>query len=165
MAVGETGSSLSSGSLVYRNYKEFRGVDFSNRKDEISIVRSPDALNMWQNYKNSTGNCVETRPDIEEVKELEDVIYGVYFFNGKMIVHSGKKLYENDKIIYENMAESKSKSFIYKNSLFIKDGTNYLVYDGTEVKEVVGYIPTTSISRKPEGRRRNIPGRQFTFRL
>ena len=46
-------SSLNSGSLVMRNYRDFRGVDFSNRKDEVSLSRSPDALNMWKNYKNS----------------------------------------------------------------------------------------------------------------
>lgn len=147
-----TTSSLASGSLVYRNYEKFRGVDFSNRKDEISLNRSPDALNVWINYKNSNGNCIETRPDVELIKEVEDIIYGVFFFNGKMIIHSGAKLYEDDKVIYEKMAEQESKYFIYKTNLYIKDGANYLVYDGKEVKEVEGYIPTTTISKQPEGR-------------
>ena len=40
-----------SGSLVSRNYSAFRGVDFSNRKDEVSLNRSPESLNMWKNYK------------------------------------------------------------------------------------------------------------------
>ena len=42
-----------SGSLITRNYTGFKGVDFSNRKDEIALYRSPDALNMWRNYKNT----------------------------------------------------------------------------------------------------------------
>ena len=31
-----------SGSLISRNYSGFRGVDFSNRKDEVSLYHSPD---------------------------------------------------------------------------------------------------------------------------
>ena len=38
-----------SGSLITRNYANFRGVDFSNRKDEVSLHRSPDSINMWKN--------------------------------------------------------------------------------------------------------------------
>lgn len=146
-----SGSSAASGSLIARNYTSFRGVDFSNRKDEVSVYRSPDALNVWKNYKNSSGNCIETRPDIDLVKTYENTIYGLYFYNGNMIVHSGTKLYKNDTVIYSNMAEHKSKFFIYDSKLYIKDGTSYLVYDGTNCTPVVGYIPTTSISRKPEG--------------
>lgn len=144
-------SSLSSGSLIARNYKNFRGVDFSNRKDEISLYRSPDALNMWKNYKNSMGNCVETRPDLELIKTCEDTIYGFYIFNGNKIIHVGTKLFKNDTVIYSSMARHESKFFIYENKLYIKDGAKYLVYDGTNCKEVEGYIPTTSVTRNPLG--------------
>lgn len=146
-----SGSSASSGSLIFRNYKSFRGVDFSNRKDEVSIYRSPEALNVWKNYKSSNGNSIETRPGIEKSNEYQDTIYGFYFFNDNKIVHSGTKLYKNTTVIYENMAKHESKFFIYEKSLYIKDGTSYLVYDGTEVKEVEGYIPTTTISKAPSG--------------
>ena len=144
-------SSLSSGSLVMRNYRDFRGVDFSNRKDEVSLNRSPDALNMWKSYKNTNGNCIETRPDIQLVSEYEDTIYGMYIYNGNKIVHSGTKLYNDHIIIYNEMAEHKSKFFIFNKKLYIKDGTNYLVYDGTKCTPVEGYIPTTTIGRNPQG--------------
>lgn len=144
-----------SGSLITRKYRSFRGVDFSNRKDEVSLYRSPDALNVWKNYKNSSGKAIETRPDIELVKEFTDNIFGLYFFNYNgsthRIVHAGTKLYDNDKVIYSKMAEHKSQSFIYEKSLYIKDGASYLVYDGSTVKEVEGFIPTTTISRSPSG--------------
>ena len=45
--------SSTSGSIITRNYSNFRGVDFSNK--EVNIVRSPDSLNMWKNYKNNLG--------------------------------------------------------------------------------------------------------------
>ena len=144
-----------SGSLITRNYREFRGVDFSNRKDEVSIYRSPDALNMWKNYKNNNGRCVETRPDVELLQDFSDTIHGLFFYtvNGvtQKIVHSGDKLYNGSEVIYSGIAETKSNFFVFNNKLYIKDGVKYLVYDGTSIKEVEGYVPTTTIARTPAG--------------
>ena len=137
-----------SGDLVTRNYNNFRGVDFSQRKDEVSLNRSPDALNVWKNYKNNNGRCIETRPDVELLEEYSNTIYGLFFYtyNGvkHRIVHVGDKLYDDDKLIYLTsntgdmssiadtfMSESKSSFFVFEKKLYIKDGTQYLVYDGT----------------------------------
>lgn len=144
-----------SGSLITRNYIGFRGVDFGNRKDEVNLTRSPDSVNMWKNYKNSKGRCVESRPDIELVKKFTDTIYGLFFYTYNnvthTIVHAGTKLYDNDNIIFEKMAKQKSSFFIYESNLYIKDGNKYLVYNGNKAKEIEGYIPKTSISRAPGG--------------
>ena len=144
-----------SGSLIIRNYNGFRGVDFSNRKDEIALNRSPDALNMWKNYKSNNGKCIETRPDIELLEEYSDTIFGLFFyaFNGvtHRIVHSGDKLYQDSVVIYSDMARNKTQFFVFNNILYIKDGVKYLRYNGTEIKEVEGYIPTTTISRSASG--------------
>ena len=144
-------SSLDSGALIKREYKNFRGVDFSNRKDEVSFYRSPDALNMWKSYRNSTGNCIETRPALKGLVHYDAKIHGMYIYNGNKIVHSGTNLWQENEIIYQGMAEHTSKFFIYNSKLYIKDGTNYLVYDGKECKPVEGYIPTTTIGRNPQG--------------
>jgi hypothetical protein len=144
-----------SGSLITRNYRSFKGIDFSNRGDEVNLYRTPDALNVWKNYRNTQGRAVETRPDIDLVKEFTETIYGLFFYtySGQKhrIVHAGTKLYDNDKAIYSSMAAKKSQAFIYEKLLYIKDGNKYLVYDGTTVKEVEGFIPTTTISRSPSG--------------
>lgn len=144
-----------SGSLITRNYTNFLGVDFSNRKDEISLNRSPDGLNMWKNYKNSNGKCIETRPEIELLQEYSAAIFGLFFYTFKdttyRIVHSGTKLYKDNDVLYDGMARNKSKFFVFNNILYIKDGNKYLRYDGTELKEVEGYIPTTTIARSPSG--------------
>ena len=144
-----------SGSLITRNYRSFKGIDFSNRGDEVNLYRTPDALNVWRNYRNTQGRAVETRPDIDLVKEFTETIYGLFFYtyNGQKhrIVHAGTKLYDNDKVIYSSMAAQKSQAFVYEKLLYIKDGNNYLVYDGTTVKEVEGFIPTTTIGRSPSG--------------
>ena len=148
-----------SGTLITRNYGTFRGVDFSNRKDEVNLYRSPDSVNMWKNYKNSNGKCVETRPDIISYLTMTDTIYGSTFYtyggNKHFIVHSGTKLYDiynsTTTQIYAAMAEKKSQFFVFNKILYIKDGVKYLRYNGTTCKEVDGYIPTTTISRLPSG--------------
>ena len=148
-----------SGGIVNRNYSNFRGVDFSNH--EVNKYRSPDSINMWKNYK-KLGKCIESRPDIELFKSFNNTIYGLFFYTintvEHMIIHCGTSLYDYDmkdktqKTIKEiGMNPSKSQSFIYNNILYIKDGINYLEYDGMTCKDVEGYIPTTTISRAPNG--------------
>lgn len=136
-------------------YRAFRGVDFSSRPDEVLLYRSPDSLNMWKNYKSSNSGSVETRPDLELIKEYDDTIYGIYFYEinkvKHRIVHSGTKLYDDDNEIYSNMAEHKTVFFVFNNILYIKDSNKYLQYNGTNISEVEGYIPTTTISKAPEG--------------
>jgi len=70
------------------------------------------------------------------------------------LVHSGTKLYKvingNKTEIYSGLKEAVSDGFVYENVWYFKDGKNYLKYDGSTISEVVGYIPTTSIARKPK---------------
>ena len=145
-----------SGDLITRNYSNFRGVDFSNT--EVALYRSPDAINMWKDYK-KMGTSIETRPDIVLFKELKNTVYGLFFYTinqvDHMIIHCGVSLYDYNmktkelKIIKEKgMNIRKSQSFIYR---YIKDGLNYLQYDGETCKEVIGYIPTTTIGKAPSG--------------
>jgi hypothetical protein len=82
-------------------------------------------------------------------------VYGIFEYNDALIVHSGTVLQRRTTTevatIYSKMAESPSQAFVYNGIFYIKDGTNYLQYDGKEVKAVVGFIPTTTIARKPMG--------------
>ena len=148
-----------SGDLITRNYSNFRGVDFSNT--EVALYRSPDAINMWKDYK-KMGTSIETRPDIVLFKELKNTVYGLFFYTinqvDHMIIHCGVSLYDYNmktkelKVIKEKgMNIRKSQSFIYRNILYIKDGLNYLQYDGETCKEVIGYIPITTIGKAPSG--------------
>ncbi|WP_288910802.1 hypothetical protein [uncultured Thomasclavelia sp.] len=149
------GSGANAGSLQPRNYHSIRGVDFSQRKDEVSLYRSPDMINLWKNYKNSNGLCIETRPGLELLKEYTDNIYGLYFYTYNnerhLIVHSGTKLYDNDNMIYDGLEEHSSSFFVYGTKLYLLDSKKYYVYNGEVFKEVEGFIPTTTISRGPLG--------------
>lgn len=144
-----------SASIVSRIYNNFRGVDF--RGEEINLVRSPDALNVWKDYKET--DSIRTRPKLAALHSFENRIYGIYFYevsgSKMMIVHSGTKLYKviGNAVtgIYSGVKEVDSNAFIYNNIWYFKDGNKYLQYDGVTVSEVTGYVPTTSIGRKPSG--------------
>lgn len=143
------------GDLVPRIYSSFRGVDF--RGEEINLVRSPDSLNMWKDYKET--ESIRTRPEMELQEAFETPIWGVFFYkvgNTEMqLVHSGTTLYKvvegEREELYYGLNPARSDSFIYNNIWYFKDGINYLQYDGETIGEVVGYAPTTTIGRKPSG--------------
>ena len=146
---------MASGDLINRVYTSFRGVDF--RGEEINLVRSPDALNIWKDYKET--ESIRTRPELEALEVFSTPVWGIFFYKvgntEMMIVHSGTTLYKIvDGVreqLYTGLNPRKSYSFIYNNIWYFKDGINYLQYDGQIITEVVGFVPTTSIGRKPAG--------------
>ena len=146
MSSYSSSSGVPSGNLVTRKVDNFAGVDFSN--SDTNLSRSPDSLNMWKNYKNNSAG-VETRPDMELVETYDNTIFGLFFYDvGNVthkIVHSGTKLYDDKRELFTGMNPAKSQAFIFNNIFYIKDGINYLEYDGSEIKEVEGTIPVTSI--------------------
>ena len=143
--------------LISRIYSNFRGVDF--RGEEINLVRSPDSLNVWKDYKET--ESIRTRPGLYcEYGEAFGKVNGIYEYNGGLIIHSGdwlldttKQIGTNESIIYEGANDAPSMGFVFDGAFYFKDGKNYLKYDGETVKDVVAeaYVPTTSISRKPMG--------------
>ena len=146
---------MASGDLISRVYTSFRGVDF--RGEEINLVRSPDALNIWKDYKET--ESIRTRPELEALEAFSTPVWGVFFYKvgntEMMLVHSGTTLYKivdgAREQLYTGLNPRKSYSFIYNNIWYFKDGINYLQYDGQTITEVVGFVPTTSIGRKPAG--------------
>ena len=141
--------------LIKRVYSNFRGVDF--RGNEINLLRSPDSLNMWKDYKET--ESIRTRPALEELLTYEGTIFGIFFYkvgsNEMLLVHQGTKLMKlvngQAETLYNGLNPAKSNCFVYNNIWYFKDGINYLEYDGEEIKEVVGYVPTTTIGRNPLG--------------
>lgn len=137
--------------LVSRIYSNFRGVDF--RGEEINLVRSPDSLNVWKDYKET--ESIRTRPEMELHYEFAAKVYGVFFYKDTMLVHSGNKLYKVvDGVqtqLYTGLRQAVSNAFVYEDKWYFKDGQHYLVYDGETIGDVVGYVPTTTIARKPMG--------------
>ena len=139
--------------IVSRIYSNFRGVDF--RGEEINLVRSPDSLNVWKDYRET--ESIRTRPGMKTKWQFQSPVYGIYFYKDFSIVHQGQQLVKmplggtTGTVIYNKAVAGPSNAFVYEDIWYFKDGANYLQYDGTTVKAVEPYVPTTTIARKPMG--------------
>lgn len=137
---------------VARIYSNFRGVDF--RGNEVSLVRSPDSLNMYKDYKET--DSIRTRPGLALFADLPGKVHGIWFFRKAMIAHIDNKIHKiwnNDMktVLYEGVEDEASNAFVYNDLFYFKDSKNYIYYDGEKFRAVEGYIPTTSIGRRPSG--------------
>ena len=148
--------------MVNRIYANFRGVDF--RGEEINLTRSPDSVNMWKVYKET--ESIRTRPGLKEFYGFTDV-HGIYFFKNELIVHHGTVLQASFPsswqwvdgkptmvtwlTLHSAVEDKPGCAFVFNDVWYFKDGKNYLQHKGMECREVEGYIPTTSIGRKPGG--------------
>lgn len=153
--------STEAGYIVTRVYGDFRGVDF--RGEEVSLLRSPESLNMWKDYK--TVNRIRTRPDREK-NGIEPSVFeplGIWFYKDFIMVQTREFLYkyfkledgtETRSIALDraiNMMEKKGTAFIFNDLFYFMCGDEYYVFDGDTTKTVEGYVPTTTIGRKSKG--------------
>lgn len=59
--------------------------------------------------------------------------------------------FNSQETLYSTLAIHDVSFFVMNAKLYILDGTNYLVYDGTTVSEITPYIPTLTVSNAPTG--------------
>ena len=69
------------GARITRVYGGFRGVDF--RGEDINLVRSPDACNVWRDYREI--ESIRTRPAMKLHTAFTETVYGVFFFNDSFL--------------------------------------------------------------------------------
>ena len=144
-------------------YQGFRGVDFFN--ETVQTYRSPDCVNMWKNYTSSSKG-VETRPGMTKLASLGLEIFGLFFYEvgneKQVLVHYGTKLakwnnfpeiptQENLIEVFNGMNVRQSNGFVFNGILFIKDGINYIEYNGITAQAVEGTIPVTTTLASPKG--------------
>jgi hypothetical protein len=73
-----------------------------------------------------------------------------------MLIHGGAYLYEvrddgSFTVLTHWVRETPSNGFVFEDKWYFKDGRNYWQYDGKTLKDAEGYVPTTTIARKPAG--------------
>lgn len=137
-------------------YTDFKGVDFSTDASLVSPSRSPWAVNLLAD----TGGMPEKRPGWRVLQEVEAPVNGIWTLEKDdvthYVVHGGTKLYhwtgETEAVqLLSGLTDGKSTAGIMGGKLYILTGGEFLVYDGTDAEEVVGYVPTTIIGRAPTG--------------
>lgn len=159
---------VDTGDKVTRKYANFRGVDF--RGEDCSLNRSPDALNVWRNYKKLAS--IETRPGLEKIIPFSKDIRCMKWYNGYLYFIDGEGYLsrwnkENGGATLSLKMGANSFFFEFEGKLFVKmssygsgnndDGVPFesciyeLAHDSFGGSLVEPYIPTTSIGRKPRG--------------
>ena len=144
--------------------EDFRGADFTNASSNIDNRRSPNCQNLIRDVpgkvRKSLGwHTIATYNENDEKKAINGVFYLVE--DDTPIVHCGNKLYYGDTLIYSSMNDAISSAYLFGETLYIMDGTNYLMYSQTRSGDVIthhvddvcskAYIPTVTISKNPDG--------------
>ena len=171
----ETRVLIHAGDKLYHwyNYPLSINVEF---KEELFL---PDEIGISEGLRSFE---VKLSDNISIIRGLSLVtgesILSYEFDNDRKIltIHSSE-LFQGDRIylnyaegeiaepLFVGMKEGQSKSFIFNNRLYLIDGKNYLVYDGSVVKSVLddAYIPTTYINIIPAGENADI-GKEYEQR-
>lgn len=135
--------------------KNFKGVDLTNSPANVEGGRSPEAPNMIRDTPGKVRKRMGYYPD----GSYPDIIYGVFHFKGKRLVHSGNRLYDGETSVYEDMNAARSKAWQMKGRLYILDGKELICYgkfEGSEeyaVKKIseIATVPTVIIGRAASG--------------
>lgn len=107
--------------------------------ESLSTITGEDLMGN-ASFNKGTSVLTIQRSDLSE----GDIVY-LSYYEGEI---------KKTDALFAGMNARKSASFIFNNRLYIIDGKNYLVYDGTSVTEVKNsacYIPTTYINVVPGG--------------
>lgn len=139
-------------------YSRFKGVDKASDPTNIDNSRSPYAPNL---ISDSDG-FPEKRPGWRTLCNVEAPVNGVYWAmlktDGYFIIHGGTKIYNWNGVgqpeeIKSNVTNGKSSGFVFQDKFYLLTGGEYLVFDGSSIKNVAdsAYIPLILIGRKPTG--------------
>ena len=149
------------------NFEKFKGVDFQTNPLEMDYGRSPNSRNMYIDksgypVKRSGWQLYKAVPDGQRVNGIFKIQNK---YGKRMVVHAGNTLYEYAYDEVElvqigsfNLADNRSTAFHRDGKLFILDGQKIIVLSITEDDNItgeflrdIGFIPTTTISRNPDG--------------
>lgn len=142
------------------------GVDYNDTI--VDDRRSPRMENLLNN-----NGFLESRHGISKLLHIGDApIYNVWNCDGngdEFIVHIGTNIYRVDNtfstitLLKSGVNDAQSDGVVFQNELYIFDGLRALIYhpvtdEQTQITtwqvdylDTCGYIPTTSISRNPDG--------------
>lgn len=139
--------------------KDFAGIDLRNAPSKVDLSRSPMCINM---IRETVGNN-RKRHGYETIITLDGQVNGFHKLKtaqlDKVLIHAGTKIYEYTEstedvaVLYQSANNSFSVSRQISSKLYILDGANLLVYDGTTVSkaEDIAYVPLVSFAKSYAG--------------
>ncbi len=140
-------------------YSSFLGVDFSADPMLVDKNHSPYALNLVAD----DGGMPEKRPGWRTLRSLQGRINGLFYcqIGGQehYLCHAGTKLWKvelnsgegQNTLLASDLPNRPSRSFFLLDCLYLLTGDRYLVFNGQTIADVVGYVPTLEINRRPDG--------------
>lgn len=146
---------------LYR-LEPFQGINLSETETQISDHESHDMLNM----NTDEAGALQKRTGYGRVFSTSlgtGKINGLYQFTKSdgttvfLIAHKTELYTQSGSSqpvqIYTGKADADTSFFVMNDKCYILDGTNYLVYDGTNVTNVTDnpYVPTLTVARPPSG--------------
>lgn len=134
------------------------GADFTNTPANVSIYRSPNAINVLR----ETAGKIRKRTGWRVISTLPKRINGFHILRStsgdKRLVHAGENIYlwsadDTFALLYSSAGDDISKSVQVGESLWIFDGKKLLCYDGESIKtaESIARTPIIIIARAPTG--------------
>lgn len=104
--------------------REFLGVDFTNSPTTVDIKKSPNAVNMIRDVPGKVRKSMGWKT----VETYDGKINGCHYLRGAedWMTHAGNKLYFEGKPIYKYLADSRSRSWQFKDSMYLIDGAQMI---------------------------------------
>lgn len=143
------------GDKVIRVYSDFRGIDL--RGEECALNRSPDALNVWRDYRELSG--IKTRPALNHICSTIRSVKDMKWHNDRLYYYSDKGAYHYVELKPDGSLDHVGDDLQALGShgvLFAFDGSIYglgsqdffkIAGDGEDTY----FVPTTSVGSLPDG--------------
>ena len=148
------------GDKVIRVYSDFRGIDL--RGEECALNRSPDALNVWRDYRELSG--IKTRPALEHICRSGRAVKDMKWHGNRLYYYSSKGSYHYVEFKADGSFDHVGDDlyplgehgllFSFNGSLYGLGSNGFLRIAGNG--ENAPYIPTTSTGASPSGAGRKI---------
>lgn len=154
--------------LFSRAYSQFQGVDFSTDRTQVSMTRSPDAINMISDTAGFPEKRTGWRYLRTGTSNINNLFYAVFADGTSGIyLHRADDLYKvtmpseatltstnlGAAIVQNALADAPSIAFPFNGKVYILDGTKYKVlthdssgYNLKNVEDDEPYIPTCRIA-------------------
>ncbi|MBO5472672.1 MAG: hypothetical protein J6A08_02620 [Lachnospiraceae bacterium] len=119
---------------------EFLGVDFTNSPTTVDIKKSPNAVNMIRDVPGKVRKSMGWKT----VETYDGKINGCHYLRGaeSWLTHAGTKLYFQGKPIYYDLADERSRSWQFKDGMYLIDGKRIIQVAPEYFEEVQeGFLP------------------------
>lgn len=111
----------------------FQGCDFTNSAANVDDHKSPNCVNMVRDVPGK----IRKSMGYKTVTTYPGKINGSHYLRARdeQLIHAGTKLYHNNVLIYDGMADERSRAWQFGEKLYIQDGKQLLMHECVKAEE------------------------------